>query len=86
MTLILYDVHGGHGVHGLHPRQLHAHLSASRKSPVHADKFAVPHEPLGLLHVTVLIHVVHGGYGEHGLHPKQLNAHLSASRTTSCAC
>jgi hypothetical protein len=56
------------------------------RPPVHADQFDVPHEPLGLLHVTVLVQVLHGGHGEHGLHPKQLNARLSASRTTSCAC
>jgi hypothetical protein len=30
VTVLEYVVHGGHGVHGLHPEQLHALLSASR--------------------------------------------------------
>jgi hypothetical protein len=42
------------------------HIKVHPERPtVHADQFDVPHEPLGLLHVTVLVHVVHGGHGEH---------------------
>jgi hypothetical protein len=30
VNVLEYVVHGGHGVHGLHPEQLHALFSASR--------------------------------------------------------
>jgi hypothetical protein len=53
------------------------------QTPVHADQFDVPHDPLELLHVPVL---VHGGQGVQGLHPDQPNALQSATRTTFCSC